>query len=134
MAAAEVGPEARFIGPARLDGFELAFRRRSIRWGGGAADIVPSPGGVVWGALYELPEEALEALDAKEGAGFAYRRREVVVDWSGRELTAIAYDVIDKEPVDVPPTPAYAALVAAAARVRGLPDDYIAEVERRAAS
>ena len=66
----------------------------------------------MWGVLYELPSEALDALDAKEGAGFAYRRRSVVVDCSGQELTAIAYDVIDKEPEDVPPTPEYLALLA----------------------
>jgi gamma-glutamylcyclotransferase (GGCT)/AIG2-like uncharacterized protein YtfP len=130
MAEAEIGPEARFIGPARLDGFELGFRRRSVRWGGGAADIVPAAGGVVWGALYELPAVALDALDVKEGAGFAYRRREVVVDLDGRERSAVAYDVIDKEPVDVPPTSEYLALVVGAARARGLPEGYIATIGR----
>ncbi len=130
MATSEVGPEARFVGVARLDGYELGFRRRSIRWGGGAADIVPSAGRSVWGVLWELPAQVLAALDAKEGAGFAYRRRSVVVDLSGQELTAIAYDVIDKEPEDVPPTPEYLGLLAGAAREAGLPDDYIDAIER----
>ena len=131
MAASEIGPDASFLGPARLDGFELGFRRRSVRWDGGAADILPAPGRSVWGVLYELPRDALEALDAKEGAGFAYRRREVAVDLDGRVITAIAYDVIEKEPVDVPPTPGYAALLLAAARQRGLPRHYVAAIERR---
>jgi gamma-glutamylcyclotransferase (GGCT)/AIG2-like uncharacterized protein YtfP len=131
MAEEEVGPDARFLGIARLDGFGLGFRRRSIRWGGGAADIVPGEGACVWGVLYELPEEVLGALDAKEGAGFAYRRREVRVDLRGRSLTAYAYDVIDKEPTDVPPTPEYRALLLAAAHERGLPAGYIREIETR---
>lgn len=131
MAAEEVGPEARFVGVARLDGFALAFRRRSIRWGGGAADILPAPGQTVWGALYELPAGALEALDVKEGAGFAYRRRDVEVECEGRRLRAITYEVIEKEPADVPPTPEYLALVLAAGRDRGLPADYLAGLGER---
>ena len=131
MSAAEVGPGASFLGVARLDGFGLGFRRRSIRWGGGAADIVPSDGSCVWGALYELPEEALAALDAKEGEGFAYRRRNVTVEHDGQRLSAHAYDVIDKEPADVPATPEYRELLLAAARERGLPADYVAELESR---
>ena len=131
MAESEVGPDAKFLGPARLDGFALGFRRRSIRWGGGAADIVPARGSCVWGALYELPEEALAALDAKEGEGFAYRRREVVIEHAGGRLSAHAYDVIDKEPTDVPPTPEYHALLLTAARERGLPSDYVAALESR---
>jgi cation transport regulator ChaC len=128
MAEAEMAaaaPEARFAGIARLDGFELAFRRRSIRWGGGAADIVPAPGGEVWGVLYELPASGFGALDAKEGEGIAYRRRSVEVELDGRRLSANAYEVIDKEPDEVPPTPEYLALLRAAARERGLPAEYV---------
>jgi cation transport regulator ChaC len=129
MAESEIGLDARFLGPARLDGFALGFRRRSIRWGGGAADIVASPGGCVWGVLYDLPEEALTALDAKEGEGFAYRRREVTVEHAGSRVSAYAYDVIDKEPADVSPTPEYRALLLTAARERGLPTAYIRDLD-----
>ena len=129
MAASEMAaaaPTARFLGVGRLDDFELGFRRRSARWGGGAADILPAAGRSVWGVLYELPDDAVEALDAKEGAGFAYRRREVVVEHDRRSVTAVAYDVIDKEPADVPPTPEYLALLLGAARERGLPAAHLA--------
>jgi hypothetical protein len=43
---------------------------------------------------------------------------------------AIAYEVIDKEPVEVPPAPEYSALVLAGARECGLPDDWVSELER----
>jgi gamma-glutamylcyclotransferase len=122
-------PEARFAGIARLPGHRLALLRRSIRWGGGAVDIIPAAGEEVWGVLYELPDGALDGLDAKEGEGWAYRRTNVQVEAvDGRPLEAAAYEVIDKEPEEVSPTPEYAALLVEGARERGLPEEYIERV------
>jgi gamma-glutamylcyclotransferase len=120
-------PEARFVGPARLDGYRLALTRRSIRWQAGVLDIVAAPGQSVWGALFEMDGTDLERLDAKEGAGFAYRRIEVVLEDG---TSASAYEVIDKEPVEVPPAAEYVALVLAGARECGLPGDWVRELER----
>ena len=117
--------QARFAGVARLPDHRLALNRRSIRWGGGAVDIVPAPGEEVWGALYEVPDGALDGLGAKEGQGWAYRLVEMEVERDGRRTPAGAYEVVDKEPEEVPATSEYAALVVAAARERGLPDDYV---------
>jgi gamma-glutamylcyclotransferase (GGCT)/AIG2-like uncharacterized protein YtfP len=86
---------------------------------------VEREGREVWGVLYELPDDALTALDAKEGAGFAYRRREVEVEGPDGACRALAYEVIAKEAEQVPPTPAYAALLLDAARSRGLPAEYV---------
>ncbi len=132
MAAEEMeawSADHRLLGAARLDGYRLGLRRRSIRWQAGVLDLVPSPGEEVWGVLYELPKEALARLDEKEGAGFAYRRIEVEPLLDGARRPAVAYEVIDKEPVEVPCTPDYAALVTAAARERGLPAAWLAELE-----
>ena len=129
LAAEEVSPEARFLGTAVLPGFELALTRRSIRWGGGVADVVPAPGGQVWGAAYDAPDAALAALDRKEGAGFAYRRRDVEVDLGGELRPAITYEVIDKDPQAPPATPEYRSLVLRGARERGLPGEWLATLE-----
>jgi gamma-glutamylcyclotransferase len=134
LASAEIEaacPGHRFVGPARLAGRRLEFRRRSRRWGGGAADIAAASGESVWGALYELPDGALDALDAREGAGFAYRRIEVEVDHDGRRLPAVAYEVADKEPEELAPTGAYAELLIWGARERGLPEAYVSALEGR---
>jgi gamma-glutamylcyclotransferase len=135
MAGSEMeaaSPGARFLGPARLDGHRLELRRRSIRWRGGAADIVPAEGECVWGALYEVDD--LDALDAKEGTSLAaYRRRAVSVELRGERLTAEAYEVIEKEREEVPPTREYAELLLASAEERGLPAAYLQELERRLA-
>jgi gamma-glutamylcyclotransferase (GGCT)/AIG2-like uncharacterized protein YtfP len=134
MASAEMGRWCeghRFLGPARLDGHRLELRRRSIRWRGGTADIVPAAGTAVWGALYELPEASFGRLDAKEGEGLAYRRAEVEVVLGGKPCTAVAYAVIEKEPCEVPCVPEYRALLLSAASERGLPERYVRELERR---
>jgi AIG2 family protein len=131
MSSAELAawcPSHRALGPAELAGHRLAFRRRSIRWGAGAVDIVPAPGRSVWGVLYELALGVGE-LDAKEGAGFAYRRREVEVVLGESSFAALAYEVIDKEPAHVPPRPEYLELLVTGAREHGLPAEYIAELE-----
>jgi gamma-glutamylcyclotransferase len=132
LAASEMDawcPEARFAGVARLPDHRLALNRRSIRWGGGAVDIVPAPGDEVWGVLYEVPEGTLDLLDAKEGEGWAYRRVALRVEAEdGRPLAAEAYEVIDKEPEEVPATPEYVALLLRAARERRLPEDYVERV------
>jgi gamma-glutamylcyclotransferase len=122
-------PEHRCVGPARLAGFRVELRRRSIRWGGGAVDVVESPGEEVWGVLYELPDRALDGLDAKEGAGFAYRRREVEVERGDERVRALVYEVIDKEAEQVPCTSDYAALLIGGARERGLPKGWVEHLD-----
>ena len=127
MAAREMDPWCpgnRFLGPARLGDHRLELRRRSVRWGGGAVDAVPAPGESVWGALYELPDGALDSLDAKEGEGIAYRRRTATVALDGEPGEAVLYEVVDPEPEEVPPTEEYAATLLDAAAERGLPSDY----------
>ena len=113
-----------------MPGHRLELRRRSIRWGGGAADIVAAPGEEVWGALYEVEEADLDGLDAKEGVGMAYRRVDVDVVTDGRPLEAVAYEVIDKEPAEVPCTEAYRELLVAGARERGLSAGWVAHLEQ----
>ncbi|HEU0023830.1 MAG TPA: gamma-glutamylcyclotransferase family protein [Thermoleophilaceae bacterium] len=129
LASEEVSEGARFLGPALLRDHRLALTRRSIRWGGGVVDVVEAAGECVWGAVYEAPETALVELDRKEGAGFAYRRRAVEVSVEGELRSAVAYEVIHKEPDAPPATPEYAALVLRGARERGLPEAWLGELE-----
>ena len=121
--------DAGLVGPAVLRDHRLELNRRSIRWGGGVVDVVPAPGEHVWGALYEVDEALMDALDRKEGVGIAYRRLEVEVEVDGTRRGAITYEVIDKEPDAPPATPDYAALVLGGARERGLPGDWLAVLD-----
>ncbi len=123
-------PGARFVGPGRLDGFRLAFLRRSARWKAGAADVVEAPGHAVWGALYAVTRAELEALDRKEFVAHSgYRRRTITVVHDGAEVRAATYEVVDKARDELTPRADYLALMLEGARERGLPADWIAELE-----
>jgi gamma-glutamylcyclotransferase len=131
---ARLCPGHRCLGVARLDGYRLAFTRRSVRTGSGVADIVAAPGSTVWGVVYEIDEEDLAALDRKEGHGWAYVREHVTVRLeSGTEQQAVAYAVRSKEP-DVPPSPEYLGGLIAAARERRLPVTYVRNLEKTVAA
>jgi gamma-glutamylcyclotransferase len=131
MAGAELAawcPSHRALGAAELPDHRLAFLRRSIRWQAGAADIVRAPGESVWGVLWELPFGPGD-LDAKEAAGDAYRRRPVEVLVDGSPLVAMAYEVIEKEPREVPPRRDYLDLMIAGAREHGLPESWVHRIQ-----
>ncbi len=122
-------PDAEFVGPARLDGFRLAFLRRSVRWKAGAADVVPAPGHAVWGALYLVSKEELDALDSKEYvARSGYRRCDVEVEWEGKLVGAATYEVVDKADDELTPKLEYLTLMWEGARERGLPEEWLAEL------
>jgi hypothetical protein len=126
---ARLCPNSTFVATARLPDYRLAFTRRSVRTGTGVADVVPEPGAETWGVLYELDPADRAALDRKEGLGWAYERLNVVVETAAGSAPAATYSVIAKEPAEVPPSPAYAAALCAAARERGLPARYLAALE-----
>lgn len=121
-----VSPAHRFLGAAQLRGHRLAFTRRSIRTGSGVADMVADPVAEIWGALYELPGSELAGLDRKEGVGFAYERRAVLVHTAeGRPQEAFAYAVASREPLEISPSPDYLGAILTAASERGLPEAYL---------
>lgn len=122
-------PSAQLVGRSRLDRYELGFTRRSSTWGGGVADLVPCPAAHVWGALYKLSTQDLDALDAYEGVPTAYKRQRVsVVAADGTLWQPWAYVVVKKAPY-VAPAAAYMRAVIDGAREVGLPAEYIALLE-----
>jgi gamma-glutamylcyclotransferase (GGCT)/AIG2-like uncharacterized protein YtfP len=125
-------PSCRFLGIARLADHRLMFNRRSVRTGTGVADVVPAKGISVWGALYELGEEDLPAIDRKEGYDWAYTREPLAVELcgDGSEQLALTYTVRGKEPAEVRPSPEYLAGLIDAARELGLPEGYLRFLDR----
>ena len=116
----------RRLGRARLHGYRLAFRRRSIRTNSGVADIVPEPGAEVWGVVYELTDDDAAELDRKEGRPWAYDRREIRITLGdARETNAFTYVVSRPEPHEVVPSPDYVELMVEGADEVGLPATYI---------
>jgi gamma-glutamylcyclotransferase len=128
---ARLCPRHAYLGIARLADYHLAFTRRSLKTGTGVADIVPARGKVVWGVLYEIGNRELDAVDRKEGYGWAYTRVTVPVrlEADGQDRNAVTYVVLSREPTEVPPSRRYLRQVIAAARERGLPAQYVQRLE-----
>ena len=126
-------PSAVCLGAARLDEHRLAFTRRSARTGTGVADVVVDRAGTVWGAVWEMQEEDLAALDVKEGEGHAYARRQTLVTLRSEdaEIRVHVYSVICKRDHEVTPSREYLMRMISAAEAHGLPRDYVAALRAR---
>lgn len=127
-------PSARFVSSARLADYRLAFSIESRnRWHGGVADIVPSTGDEVWGALWILDVADSPALDEQEGmfrTPPAYERVIVTVETSGGDrVTCRSYHVVTPDAAGFAPSPAFKATLLRGARACGLPASYVARLE-----
>lgn len=133
---ARLCPGHKFVGPARLPDHRLAFTLPDEEWQGGVADMQPSSGDEVWGALYRLEAHHLAALDtyevfAPDGPGEAndYVRRLVKVNHSGAMREAWCYFV--RAPHGhVAPSERYRAALIEGAIERGLPAEYVGEMRQ----
>jgi gamma-glutamylcyclotransferase (GGCT)/AIG2-like uncharacterized protein YtfP len=133
-------PSAAFVCIAFLKGYRLAFRRTAKgKWKGyGVADVVAQPGQVVWGAVFQIEERDVGALDRSEGyrpdrEENAYRRVEVRVSRNGDSeppLTAFTYVVSTREEPNPLPHPDYLARIIAGAKSWNLPEDYVLGLEK----
>jgi gamma-glutamylcyclotransferase (GGCT)/AIG2-like uncharacterized protein YtfP len=110
--------------PAYLPDHAPAYRYRSDAREGGALDVRPCLGAVTPGALFEVDDATLHALEEKEGtASRCYERVDVcVLDVDGHEHHAFTYRVCDERLVDfMPPTEGYMRVVARGLERYGLP-------------
>ena len=126
-------PEARFIFNAVLPGYRLVFIRRS-EGGDVTADVVADPDGSVWGVVYDITDSERRNLDAREGIhGQAYRPKEVLAHPHGdieQRVMVLTYTLSDPGCEEELPTPEYLGYMLRGARRWGLPDDYIAQLDR----
>jgi gamma-glutamylcyclotransferase (GGCT)/AIG2-like uncharacterized protein YtfP len=129
-------PSVTFVGIARLTDYRLAFTRKSVNRGCGVADVVREAGRSVWGAVFELSELDVGALDKSEGyrpgrEKNSYWRRECMVFLDGDENRPVTAQTYFADPQPNPPLPneAYKALILNGARYWHLPANYIAELE-----
>jgi len=96
----------------------------------GYASVVAARGAQTHGLLWRLTPRDLAALNAYENidAGL-YRAAHLSVYAGGRVVRALVY--LGRSGVCGRPRQGYMELVAAAARDAGLPEDYVANLERR---
>jgi len=118
--------------PALLRGHRLVFDKRGFD-GSARANVAPAPGGLVYGVLYELEEDGLEALRGYE-SGYDLVAVEVEVP-DGDEAARVSAKVFVARPdrrTKAPPTRSYLALILLGLQQHGLPTAARVEVERAA--
>ena len=124
-------PNARLVGPGRLDGYRLAFNVISRGWGGGAANAVPDPRGSVWGILWELEPGDLQDLEPINRGGMPAEDRVLDVDIEGPDGVVQARTfAVESQESFVRPTDRYFDMLRATAVIQGLPEDALAAIDR----
>lgn len=119
---------AELLGPGFIKGFQLAFTRYSQGWDAGVADIVEKKTSEVWGLIYTIDDECLDALDSFEGYPHAYDRRSADVYTSeGERRRAWVYFVREKS-TPSKPRKQYLGVMKKAAEKYGFPDEYRTEL------
>lgn len=123
-----------------VDDYELAFDVFSNGRHCAAADIVEKADSKVWGALYEIPlyligrdtakaRNRSKSLDAIEGEGTNYQRREISVRKpNGVIVTALTYTVITPRN-DITTNLDYVRCIILGLRERGISEAYIDKVK-----
>ena len=123
-------PNAKFVMKGYLPNFEVRFPFWSDEVQGGYSGIMEAPGELVQGALYEVTEQELIALDDLEVYKGLYQRETFLV-WGedGKFHPADLYRVIEpKGPF--PPSRGYVEIMLSGARDLGLDPDYIEKIEK----
>jgi gamma-glutamylcyclotransferase len=123
-------PSAVVFGSASICGHKLTFDKISND-GSGKCDMesTGNTDDVTWGVLFCIDAAEITALDKAEGLGHGYRKETIRVCKAGQEVSAFAYVATRKDP-DLEPYHWYKNLVLAGCREHGLPDVYIAAIER----
>jgi len=115
------------IGSARLPNYELAFVWDSPGWGGGVATVIPSSSLEVWGVLWDLTDEHIEALDRYEGVAIgAYVKERVDVEAEIGLVDALIYVATDAR--SKRPSNRYLDALIGGAQVFSLPADYVEQL------
>jgi gamma-glutamylcyclotransferase len=121
-------PGARAVGPARLDGYRLAFNVSSRSWGGGAANAIADPRGHLWGVLWDLDDDAFRAIDSFRGEEPSRLVLDVTVEGPEGPVSARTYAVEAHEPF-IRPDDRYIEMLRAVAQEQGLPGDALDAIE-----
>jgi gamma-glutamylcyclotransferase (GGCT)/AIG2-like uncharacterized protein YtfP len=120
-------PGAVAVGRARLPNYELAFVWDSPGWGGGVATVIPSSGLEVWGVLWDLTDEHIEALDRYEGVAIgAYMREHLDVENDEGSVNSLIYLATDTR--QKRPSGKYVDALVRGAHAFSLPADYVEQL------
>lgn len=117
-------PGGRFLARAYIEGYKFVYDGYSSTRKAAVGNIVPSPGDVVWGGLYEINDVDSNALDRYEGFPRSYNKSELDArDENGHTLKSIVYLRSPRETGK--PSSCYEQTIFEGARDCGLPEEYV---------
>ncbi len=126
-------PRAKIVGIACLHDYRLAFYEHSVVWDSAMETVVPDPGSVVWGVLYELNagqwEELDNAEDARMDGSGAYFHYPVTVEITGQGPQEATVYLKARWGSSGWPSTEYMDAVIQGAMDQGLPESYIRQLE-----
>jgi len=126
----DLNPNARYVMKGFLPNFEVSWPMWSEEEQSGYSGIMEAPGELVHGALYEMTEQELIAMDNLEDCYKGTYKRETFLvlgeddKWHSAEL----YRVIDPQG-PFPPARSYVEIMLAGARELELDPEYIEKIE-----
>ena len=88
---AATAPSATFEFIAHLPEWGLEFPVASDDWDGAIPTVAPTTGSTVWGAVFDVDDSALEALDEAEGAESRVRATVEAMDRMGRRHKVVVH-------------------------------------------
>jgi gamma-glutamylcyclotransferase (GGCT)/AIG2-like uncharacterized protein YtfP len=95
-------PRAKSLGASYLPNHEFRFARH--------ADVLPTPGFVTHGVLWEITEDCVQSLDLLEGYPDYYDRKTVTVIHQLQQVEAMVYYMVGDLP-DEAPSDGYVAML-----------------------
>ena len=118
-------PSARWLAPATLPGYRLAFHKRGAD-GSGKCDVIPDLSATVHGTVYTLLASEKPLLDTAEGLHDGYREQWASLTVAGQPLQVFFYRAqLSHVACGLMPFDWYKAFVVEGARHHGLPKPYI---------
>lgn len=125
-------PTAVRKGIGKLENYHLDFISFVKYWNGAIATIVPAPGEIVWGAIWEISLTDLPRLDKQEGRAYIALDVEVILpDGNKTKCRTYQHTTLPEKRVDLKflpenrrPSWIYLKTIIKGAEESGLPQDY----------
>jgi AIG2-like family len=130
---ADVAPEAEFKFIAHIPEHGVRFPINADGWQGGLPTAVPDPSSTVWGVVYDVPKDNIDAIEAIEAQEKRIRTEVETMDRMGQRHHVVTFLCLE-DGNDAAPSAAYLELMLAGSQHWDLPIGWIMGLKQALAS